>query len=143
LDQGEKEQDYPMAWDEIAAAKYTPWSKALAVDKLKATSTERVKANSGFTLLNDAAKRLKKQKDETVVSLNYDKFMAEQKKYKEEAKKMDALDKEIEGVEVLTLKTDIVPESDTVKVAKNKEWYKAIKKDIYLHETVNIISEMQ
>lgn len=143
LDQGEKEQDYPMAWDEIAAAKYTPWSKALAVDKLKATSAERVKANSGFTLLNDAAKRLKKQKDETVVSLNYDKFMAEQKKYKEEAKKMDALDKEIEGVEVQTLKSDVVPESDTVKVAKNKEWYKSIKKDLYLHETVNIISEMK
>lgn len=143
LDQGEKEQDYPMAWDEIAAAKYAPWNQILTIDKLKTSSAERVKANSGFTILSDAAKRLKKQKDETVVSLNYDKFMAEQKKYKEEAKKMDVLDKEIEGMEVLTLKTDVVPESDTVKVAKNKEWYKAIKKDIYLHETVNIISEMK
>jgi len=143
LDQGEKEQDYPMAWDEIAAAKYQTWKGTYSVDKLKAASGERVKANSGFALLNDAAKRMKKQKDETVVSLNFDKFMIEQKKYKEEVKKLEGLDKEIEGMDVQTLKTDIIPESDTVKISKNKEWYKSIKKDIYLNETMNIITEMK
>ncbi|HEY0029570.1 MAG TPA: carboxy terminal-processing peptidase, partial [Bacteroidia bacterium] len=80
--------------------------------------------------------------DDTMVSLNFEKFVAEQKQYKAEAKKMEALDKEIEGVEVLALKADAFPESDTVKVNKNKEWYKAIKKDIYLHETVQIMNEM-
>lgn len=143
LDQGEKEQDYPMAWDEIAAAKYQTWKGTYSVDKLKAASAERVKTNAGFALLNDAAKRMKKQKDETVVSLNFDKFMIEQKKYKEEVKKLEGLDKEIEGMDVQTLKTDIIPESDTVKISKNKEWYKSIKKDIYLNETMNIITEMK
>lgn len=142
LDQGEKEQDYPMAWDEIAAAKYEPLKQAYSISQIKANSAERVKNNPGFTILNDAAKRLKKQKDNTVVSLNFDKYVAEQKAYKEEAKKMDALDKEIEGVEVIALKADAFPETDTVKVNRNKDFYKALKKDIYLHETVSIMNEM-
>ncbi|MCX6295782.1 MAG: carboxy terminal-processing peptidase [Bacteroidetes bacterium] len=143
LDQGEKEQDYPMAWDEIAPAKYTALKPAYSIEELRAHSEERVKNSSGFAILNDAAKRLKKQKDNTIVSLNFDKYVAEQKTYKEDAKKMEALDKEIEGVEVFGLKADAFPESDTVKVNRNKDWYKAIKKDIYLNETVSIMNEMK
>ena len=142
LDQGEKEQDYPMAWDEIAPAKYSTLKQAYSVSQIKTNSAERVKNNPGFAILNDAAKRLKKQKDNTVVSLNFDKYVAEQKAYKEEAKKMDSLDKEIEGVEIVALKADAFPESDTVKVNKNKDWYKALRKDIYLNETVSIMNEM-
>lgn len=144
LDQGEKEQDYPMAWDEIAPAKYQELKPAYSVEKLKSNSDMRVRNNSGFTLLNDAAKRLKKQKDNTTISLNFDKYVAEQKKYKEESKKMDELDKEIPGVEIAGLKADEVNAgSDTVKVAKTKDFYKALKKDIYLNETVSIIDEMK
>lgn len=142
LDQGEKEQDYPMAWDEIAPAKYETLKQAYSISQIKNNSAERVKNNPGFAILNDAAKRLKKQKDNTVVSLNFDKYVAEQKAYKEEAKKMEALDKEIEGVEVIALKADAFPESDTVKVNRNKDFYKALKKDIYLNETVSIMNEM-
>ncbi len=142
LDQGEKEQDYPMEWDEITPAKYQTLKQGYSISQLKSNSAERVKNNPGFAILNDAAKRLKKQKDNTNVSLNFDKYVAEQKAYKAEAKKMDALDKEIEGIDVQALKADAFPESDTVKVNKNKDWYKALKKDIYLHETVSIMNEM-
>ncbi|MDF2436634.1 MAG: tail-specific protease [Bacteroidota bacterium] len=144
LDQGEKEQDYPMAWDEIAPAKYTPLKPSYAVDKLKASSESRIKTNSGFNILNDAAKRLKKQKENTLFSLNYDKYVAEQKKNKEEAKKMEELDKEIAGVEVLTLKADEVhATSDSVTIAKKKDFYKVIRKDLYLNETVAIMNDMK
>jgi carboxyl-terminal processing protease len=144
LDQGEKEQDYPMAWDEIAPAKYTPWKTSYDVDKLRANSESRVKSSAGFGILNDAAKRLKKQKDNTIVSLNFDKYVAEQKKNKEEAKKMDELDKEITGLDITTLKADETSATaDSVTIAKKKDFYKALKKDIYLNETVSIINEMK
>lgn len=143
LDQGEKEQDYPMTWDEIAPAKYDKLKTNYSIDKLRNNSQGRVKTNPGFTILEETAKRLKKQKDETIVSLNFDKFSAEQKKYKEESKKLEDLDKEIPGVEVVALKSDAFPESDTAKVKKNKDFYTAIKKDIYLNETVAIMNEMK
>ncbi|MGQ0829116.1 MAG: carboxy terminal-processing peptidase [Bacteroidota bacterium] len=144
LDQGEKEQDYPMTWDEIAPAVYTPLKPSYSIDKIKAGSDTRVKNNPGFTILSDAAKRLKKQRDNTIISLNFDKYVAEQKQYKAEAKKLEELDKEIPGIEIAPLKADAINNvSDTSKAAKTKEWHKAIKKDIYLNETIAIMNEMK
>jgi carboxyl-terminal processing protease len=142
IDQGEKEQDYPMAWDEIAAANYNAIKNNYSIPQLRANSEQRQKANPAFSMVSDAAQRLKKQKDDTMVPLNFDKYVAEQKEYKEEAKKMEALDKEIGGLEVQALKADAFPETDTVKVNRTKEWFKSIKKDIYLNETVQIVNEM-
>jgi carboxyl-terminal processing protease len=144
LDQGEKEQDYPMTWDEIASAKYTPVKPAYSLNKLKMSSEARLKSNPGFALLNDVAKRFKKQKDNTMVSLNFDTYMAEQKEYKAEVKKMESLDKEIAGLEVAPLKVDAdAVAGDTLKLAKVKNFYKSIKKDIYLNETIAIMEDMR
>ena len=56
---------------------------------------------------------------------------------------MEELDKEIPGMEVDALKADVVLASDTVKVKKVKDWYKLIKKDIYLNETISIMNDMK
>ncbi len=144
LDQGEKEQDYPMAWDEITPANYHALDPAYSIDKLKANSEARLKNNPGFTILENAAKRFKKQKDSTIISLNFDKYIAEQKRYKAESKKMDELDKEIPGIEIAALKTDAIAiAEDTAKANKAKDWYKSIKKDIYLNETIAIMNDMK
>ncbi len=144
LDQGEKEQDYPMTWDEIAPAKYTALKPAYSLSKLKASSEARLKASSGFGILTDAAKRFKKQKDDTMVSLNAEAYMKEQKEYKAEVKKMEGLDKEFPGVEVSALKVDAASiAGDTTKVAKAKEFYKGLRKDIYLNETISIMEDIK
>lgn len=144
LDQGEKEQDFPMAWDEIAPATYKPLSPAFSIEKLNANSAQRRKSNNGFELLEDAAKRLKKQKDSTIVSLNFDTYFAEQKRMKAESKKMDLFDKEIDGLYVSAVKVDsIAIEGDTTKINKVKDWHKNIRKDIYLNETIAIIRDMK
>jgi carboxyl-terminal processing protease len=144
LDQGEKEQDYPMTWDEIPPATYSVLKPSYSVNKLRASSENRVKNNPGFEVLTEAAKRFKQQKDNTMVSLNYDKYLADQKVYKAEVKKLESLDKEIPGVEVLPLAVDVAAMgSDTVKTNKAKEWYKSLKKDIYLNETIAIMNDIK
>lgn len=144
LDQGEKEQDYPMIWDEITPAAYLPLNPAYSLDKLKSNSEARLKNNEGFTILENAAKRLKKQKDSTIVSLNFGKYTAEQKRYKAEAKRMEELDKEIPGIEIASLKVDAALISkDTAKTNKAKEWHKNLKKDIYLNETIAIMNDIK
>ncbi len=133
-----------MTWDEIAPAAYTPLTLNYSLDKLKANSSARLKSNPGFTLLESAAKRLKKQKDSTIVSLNFDKYLAEQKRYKAESKKMEELDKEIPGLYVSAIKMDsIAIVGDTSKISKVKDWHKNIRKDIYLSETIAIMNDMK
>ena len=143
LDLGEKESDYPMAWDEIASAKYKELKPDYSVKKLKENCEARMKKNTGFGILEEAARRVKRQKDSSVVSLNFDKYMTEQKRFKAESQKMEDLDKELSSIDVITLKSDAFPASDTVKVNKAKEFQKTLKKDIYLNETLNIMNEMR
>src|ERR1019366_2527309 len=144
FDQGEKEQDYPIAWDEISPSNYQALKPTYSLEKLKANSAMRLKKDSSFILLENAAKRLKKQKDSTVVSINFDKYVIAKKHSEAESKKMEALDKETPGIEISALKFTVpVIEGDTVKASKEKEWFKNIKKDIYLNETITIMNEMK
>ena len=58
--------------------------------------------------------------------------------------KKEDLDKEISGIEISALKTDVIPvSSDTTRVSKTKDWYKNIRKDIYLNETVSIMDDIK
>jgi carboxyl-terminal processing protease len=144
LDQGEKEQDYPIAWDEIAPSTYKVWEQKYSIERLKANSAARIQSDSSFISIEATAKRLRKQKDSTIVSLNYDKYLIEKKQAEAEAKKAEKLDKEISKIEIIALKPTVpVFEGDTLKASKEKEWYKTIKKDLYLNETVLIMNEMK
>ncbi len=45
-------------------------------------------------------------------------------------------------MEIITLPSDIVAPSDTLKATKNKDWYKRIKKDAYIMEAISVIGDM-
>ncbi|MCX6350771.1 MAG: carboxy terminal-processing peptidase [Bacteroidetes bacterium] len=142
LDLGEKEQDYPMKWDEIKPANYTPWSK-YNIAAISSKSKERVKKNESFALVNEEAKRVKTARDRTTVSLNLEKYKAEEKKRIEEGKKFDKLRTEVKGLEVFQLKSDEALNTDSVKVIRTKEMIKTLKKDFNLNEALNVIGDMR
>jgi carboxyl-terminal processing protease len=144
IEQGEKEQDYPMAWDEISAASYKKENQKYSIEKLKKESLARIKKNEAFEIMENAAVRFKKRKDSTMVSLNMDKYVAEKKRYEAESKQIEKLDKEVTGLELIPVKSEgIVIAGDTAALAKEKEWFKNIRKDIYLHETILIMNDMK
>lgn len=144
IDQGEKEQEYPMIWDEITATTYKALKPKYSIEKLKDKSKSRIKKNDGFIILENAAARMKKRKDSTLVSLNIEKFIANKKQLDTESKQIEKLDKEIPGIDIIPVKSEKAAiEGDTTTVAKEKEWYKNIKKDIYLNETISIMNDMK
>jgi carboxyl-terminal processing protease len=144
IEQGEKEQDYPMIWDEIPAASYQSLSQKFAIDRLKNKTQTRIKKNEVFETIHNVADKMKQRRDSTVVSLNIDTYIAAKKKLEAESKELEKLDKEITGIEILPLKSDkALIEGDTASIAKEKDWYKTMRKDVYLHETLSIIHDMQ
>lgn len=142
FDMGEGEQDYPMPWDEIEPANYRKWT-SVDVEKAKGLSKKRINASATFNLVNEEAVKLKKQRDNSLVSLQLSKYRERIKLQAEEDKKYDALDQEIPGFEVVLAKEDAIPASDTVKIARNKDWFKSIRKDIYLQEATTVISDLK
>jgi carboxyl-terminal processing protease len=143
IETGEKELDNPMPWDEIEKAQYEPL-KIINYEKLKKQSAERVKKSKEFNLVEQEAKEVKAKKDDSKYSLNLEKYMAESKKYREENKKYDELRNDIKGVDTELMAIDIQRLSaDTNKLGREKKWVLNLKKDIYLHEATNVISDMK
>ncbi|MDP4663320.1 MAG: carboxy terminal-processing peptidase [Salibacteraceae bacterium] len=143
IDLGEKEQDFVMPWDEIAPAIYTPWKPSYNESKIIASSEKRIKKDETMQLIDENAKRLKSQRNETLVNLNFDKFVAYQKELDKAAEKYENLMKPLDDLKIHNLKVDIDAfEGDTVKLDINEKWIKKLNKDIYLDEAINVIAEM-
>lgn len=143
LELGEKEQDYPLPFDEIAPAKYKPWKNgAVNLQQIQANSKARIAQNNSFALIKESAERLKKQADKTERSLQLEQYKAEQAQAEAITKRYEAAQKEIPVLDVARLQQDLQAlAGDTAKVVRNKEFMKSLKQDVYLEEAVAIIKK--
>ncbi|WP_303312027.1 carboxy terminal-processing peptidase [Hymenobacter sp. BT730] len=143
LDQGEKEADYALKWDEIGAARYRTWnSPTLPLDKVKVKSQARVATNPSFKMVNEMVQRMRKRKDETVVSLKLAAFRTEQEKAKVESNRYEEIKKAAPTLAIAPLAADVQAlGGDTVKVNRASRFTKNLKKDIDLTEAVAVIKD--
>lgn len=143
IEVGEKEQEFVMPWDEIPAAVYSPWKPNYNEGKIIANSEKRIKKEATFQGIDENAKRLKEQREDTYVSLNLEKFSEYQRRLDKEAEKYDNLMQIIETMKVYNMQQDMEAfEGDSIKIDINNKWLEKLRKDIYLNEAVNVIAEM-
>jgi len=144
LDIGEKELDYPMKWDEIKPVFYKEWELATPISVIKADSKARIDTSNVFKSIKEKAIRLKKNADESIVSLNLDTYRAKQDTLHKEREKYDNLFSPIPGLEAYALSTEkIEMAKDTARAARDKEWFKDMDKDVYLYEATQVINDLQ
>jgi carboxyl-terminal processing protease len=146
VDQGEKESDYPLKWDEIKPASYRPWDDQPNYAKLQANSKARVAANPAFQQMTDLVQSLRKRKDETVVSMKLDKFRAMQHQLKAESDKYEAIQKTAKPLALTPLAADRQAlGNDSVKVNRSMRFTRSLglNKDITLGEAVAVIKDEQ
>ncbi len=143
IDLGEKEMDYPMAWDEIAKATYDEY-KTINYSQISKQSNERVKSSSAFKLIENEAKELKAKKDDTRYNLKLEKYRAELKQFRDQNKKYDELKTDIKNFSVSLIDSDKeLISSDTTKLNREIKWTKNIQKDNYIFEASNILKDMK
>jgi carboxyl-terminal processing protease len=143
-EQGEKDLDYPMEWDQIPAASYKTWKNSPDYSKIKKNSAGRVVNSSSFSLVAQKSAQLKREKDNSVESLYLEEFNASREALKEENKKFKALEEPIKGWNVIMLEADkLVLQSDTSKMARKSDFIDKIKKDPYINEAANIVKEQK
>ncbi len=143
LDQGEKETAYPLKWDEIKKADYQPWITPVPAAKIKAASVARISKDAEFRTIDDIAKRLKKQADNTVRSLKLSDYQREQLLSKADTKRYEEIEKTLPELKIHPLDTDRATlKGDSVQFARLTNFGKKLKKDVYLHEAVNIVREL-
>lgn len=146
IDLGEKEQDFALAWDEIPQSEYKTAFPEAFMDRLslaKQKSNSRIDTSTVFKIIHENALRLKKQREETLISLNFDKYRAFQEKRKEENKSIEKTKSKIKTLQILPIEEDkLLMEQDSVFSAKREKWFNNLKKDYYVNEAVNVIGDI-
>ena len=146
IELGEKEQDFALGWDEIPESEYTTAYPEAFTDKLslaRQQSEARIDTSDVFNLIHKNAHRLKKQREETSMPLNFAEYKALQEKRKEENKAMDKTKSKIEDLIITAISDDqILMEQDSVFRAKREKWFNNLNKDYYLNEAVNVVGDI-
>lgn len=148
----EKDLEYSLAWDQIAAKPFTKWNKfSYNLTDLKAKSAARVKENPRFAKINRNVDYLNKKKKETIVSLNLKKVQEEEAATKKMAEDLK-LDDEDKNVIVTNFEDSLkahenIRAVDMKKWAKDfeqrkEEWIKALRQDAVLGESMMIASDI-
>ncbi|MFK7936284.1 MAG: carboxy terminal-processing peptidase, partial [Saprospiraceae bacterium] len=113
------------------------------LDNLRANSEARVKDNSIFQKVNDNAKRLKEQRDDSSYPLSLEAYQTYEKKQDAEAKKYKDLFDDVVNQGVKNIEVDLPSiHADESKEARNTDWIESVQKDIYIQETLNIMHDM-
>jgi carboxyl-terminal processing protease len=143
IDLGERRDKSALPWDEIAPANYKPVSAPVNVQQLAALSKKRVAANPVFGLIEENAERLEKQEKDHTYYLSEEAYRKELEVANATSKKLEELEKKGTPYEIANLQDDLKRINlDSASIAKNEDWLKNLKKDIYLSETVNIINDL-
>jgi carboxyl-terminal processing protease len=142
LDMGERDEESALPWDKIAPAKYQPLN--INYDNVIANSKRRIAANSTFNLIDENAKWIFERKDENDFSLNLNEFNREIETADAKIKKFKAITDYKNNFVFTSLPDEVALfEKDTLLKQKRERWHEDMQKDIYIEETLNVISDMK
>ncbi|CAM1333978.1 carboxy terminal-processing peptidase [Tenacibaculum aestuariivivum] len=141
---GERDLEGALPWDKVQQAKYSTIDSYSNFTDVIYNSKQRVLKNEKFNKIDDYAKWLKKNQDEKTYSLNYTTFKKESKKKEKESEQFKNIYKFDSNLAFSSPKHELnLFVNDTVLKEKRIVWHKNLKKDIYLNEALNVLSELK
>ncbi|TXD51657.1 MULTISPECIES: carboxy terminal-processing peptidase [unclassified Polaribacter] len=141
---GERDLEGALAWDKVPQAKYTQTNSYANFNDVIYKSKERIAADTNFKLVNEYAKWLKKNQEDTSYSLNYKKFLKQSDEREKEADKFKSV---FDYKSSLTFES---PKYEQSLFSSNKDledkrvaWHKNLSKDMYVSEALAVLSELK
>lgn len=144
IDIGERDEKYPLPYDEIKPATYQKFTGYLNLKEVIKSSNERIAQNQNFKLIDENAKWLSVQRKNYDIPLNYEAYKA----------RLDGLDKETEKFDILDdykskLTFEVLPDEqllmdkDESLKEKREDWKKGLSKDLYVEEAVHVLKDLR
>ena len=143
IELGEKDQNNPLPWDRITPAVYTPWKMQNNYEVAIANSQSRLKNNPLIQLIDQQAKWVKEQQEKAEFPLSYKAFKRERldnKSYSEQFEELNLFESDY-TFQWLPDANETIEISEDFK-EKRERWQKSLKKDLYIYEAVNILSDL-
>ena len=144
IDLGERDQENPLGWDKISPADYQVWNGYIDYEGTLAKSKARLQGSPQIKLIEENAKWLRSQQDETTVSLNYDEYKSQQDLNKEKSKTFKALSEYDSKLTFESLKYEQeLFTKDPVLREKRDRWHTDLAKDVYVEEAINVLKDLK
>jgi len=143
LETGEEEQDFVMPWDKINPAEFTMWNATWNTSEMKYKAEKDISGSTFFTTIDEVAKEIEKNQDDSFIDLELDKYQAYQKELEEQSDLIEDLYQPIDGFDVSSIASDLERiQDDSVKVRINTDHIKNLKEDRYVYESSRVIKRM-
>jgi carboxyl-terminal processing protease len=144
IDIGEKDQDNPLAWDEIAPATYTIWNNVFDYETTIQNSKNRMNSSAEIKLIDDNARWVKAMRDQSEYQLNFSAYSTAIEQKEEEAKRFDELSEYQTDLnfESLPYELPLMAQDSVLKVNRTR-WRENLSKDIYVEEAINVLSDLK
>jgi len=144
MDIGERDEENPLKWDKIKSLEYDQINSYINFDKVVNNANERVNNNPHFNLINDYAKWLKSNQEDTKVFLNFEDYKNDMKKHKLASEKFDLI-KDYKNDLVFKSPLYELPlvKNDSILAKKREDWHADLSKDIYIEEALRVVSELK
>ena len=141
---GEKDQENPLEWDEIAPANYNIWENTFDYQTTIKNSKERMDTSPEIKLIDDNARWIKTMRDQSVYSLNFSKYSQHIKLNETKAKRFDVLSEYQTNLTFKSLPYERpLMEQDSVFKINRTRWYENLSKDIYMEEALNVLYDLK
>jgi carboxyl-terminal processing protease len=141
---GEKDQDNPLEWDEIAPANYNLWERTFDYETTIKKSKDRMNSSAEIRLIDDNARWIKTIRDKSVYTLNFSKYSQDLELSESEAKRFDALSEYQTNLtfESLPYERPLMEQDSVLKINRSR-WHENLSKDIYMEEAINVLSDLK
>ena len=144
IEVGERDEQFPLPYDEIPKADYNKFTGYANLAESIKKAQERVDANPNFQLLNENAKWLSNQREDNDIPLNLIAYTERLDRLEKETEKFESLSdyKNTLDFDMLAYEKALV-KTDSALGDKREAWIKNLKKDIYVEEAVNVLKELR
>ena len=141
---GERDLEGALIWDKVNQVDYIPTKSYKNFSEVVYNSKQRIASDSKFKLINEYAKWLKKNQDNTSYSLNYGAFSEENLLQEKEAERFKTVFDYESDLNFTSPEYELsLQKKDTVLADKRLSWYKNLSKDVYVDEALNVLSELK
>ncbi|MEQ6123088.1 carboxy terminal-processing peptidase [Pseudotenacibaculum sp. MALMAid0570] len=141
---GERDLDGALKWDMVPQAKYVQTNSYSNFSDVVNSSKERIASDPKFQLVNEYAKWLKKQQDDSTYSLNYKEYVQDLEDRDEYAKRFNSVFKFDSKLAFQSPKYELplFEKNKDLKEERDK-WHQYLAKDMYIAEALNVLSQLK
>jgi carboxyl-terminal processing protease len=144
IEVGERDEKFPLPYDEIEEADYDKFNGYINLAETIEKAQKRVNENPNFKLLDENAKWLSDQREDNDIPLNITAYSERLDRLEKETEKFESLSdyKNDLNFDMLSYEKTLV-KTDSALGDKREAWIRNLKKDIYVNEAVSVLKDLR